>query len=100
MISAISTDVLPRATQVSVSTSQSLKHLVPRLPSLNIRRRAQPLKIDEEMYKWRHLIENFFCKLQEFKRIAMRSDKTGSELQSNDLSCRRCLQFRIDLSRP
>ncbi len=39
-------------------------------------RRAQPLKIDEEMYKWRHLIENFFCKLKEFKRIAMRADKT------------------------
>jgi hypothetical protein len=60
----------------------------------------QPLKIDEEMYKWRHLIENFFCKLQEFKRIAMRSDKTGSELHSNDLSCRRCLQFRMNLNRP
>lgn len=27
------------------------------------------------MYKWRHLIENFFCKLKEFKRIAMRADK-------------------------
>jgi len=24
----------------------------------------------EEMYKWRHLIENFFGKLKEFKRIA------------------------------
>jgi transposase len=39
-------------------------------------RRASPLKIDAEIYKWRHLIENFFCKLKEFKRIAMRSDKT------------------------
>ena len=39
-------------------------------------RRATPIAIDEEMYKWRHLIENFFCKLKEFKRIAMRSDKT------------------------
>jgi transposase len=39
-------------------------------------RRTKPLKIDAEMYKWRHLIENFFCKLKEFKRIAMRSDKT------------------------
>jgi len=39
-------------------------------------RRAQPIAIDEEMYKWRHLIENFFCKLKEFKRVAMRSDKT------------------------
>jgi transposase len=39
-------------------------------------RRAKPIAIDAEMYKWRHLIENFFCKLKEFKRIAMRSDKT------------------------
>lgn len=39
-------------------------------------RRAKPLDIDTEIYKWRHLIENFFCKLKEFKRIAMRSDKT------------------------
>ena len=38
--------------------------------------RLQPLEIDDEMYKWRHLIENYFQKLKEFKRIAMRSDKT------------------------
>ena len=38
--------------------------------------RRQPLPIDLEMYKWRHLVENFFCKLKEFKRIAMRADKT------------------------
>ena len=41
-------------------------------------RRLQPLAIDTEMYKWRHLIENFFCKLKEFKRIAMRADKTDA----------------------
>jgi transposase len=39
-------------------------------------RRAIPLQIDADLYKWRHLIENFFCKLKEFKRIAMRSGKT------------------------
>ena len=39
-------------------------------------RRAVPLPLDSELYKWRHLIENFFCKLKEFKRIAMRADKT------------------------
>src|SRR3954464_11624836 len=39
-------------------------------------RRVSPLDIDTEMYKWRHLIENFFCKLKEFKRIALRADKT------------------------
>ena len=41
-------------------------------------RRSQPLDIDLDVYKWRHLIENFFCKLKEFKRIAMRSDKTDT----------------------
>jgi transposase len=40
--------------------------------------RKAPLAIDQEIYQWRHLIENFFCKLKEFKRIAMRSDKTDS----------------------
>jgi transposase len=39
-------------------------------------RRAKPLPLDRDLYKWRHLIENFFCKLKEFKRIAMRADKT------------------------
>lgn len=38
--------------------------------------RTSPVEIDLEMYKWRHLIENFFCKLKEFKRIAMRACKT------------------------
>jgi transposase len=39
-------------------------------------RRSKPLAIDAEIYKWRHLIENFFGKLKEFKRIAMRDEKT------------------------
>ena len=39
-------------------------------------RRIPALPIDLEMYKWRHLIENFFGKLKEFKRIALRADKT------------------------
>ena len=39
-------------------------------------RRACPLPIDAALYKWRHLIENFFGKIKEFKRIAMRADKT------------------------
>ena len=39
-------------------------------------RRAKSVPLDRDIYKWRHLIENFFCKLKEFKRIAMRADKT------------------------
>ncbi len=46
-------------------------------------RRTRPLPFDAEIYKWRHLIENFFCKLKEFKRIAMRADKTGQSFRSN-----------------
>lgn len=38
--------------------------------------RAIPRDVDQEVYKWRHLIENFFGKLKDFKRIAMRSEKT------------------------
>jgi len=45
-------------------------------------RRALPLPIDAELYRWRHLIENFFCKLKEFKRIAMRSDKTDQSFSA------------------
>jgi transposase len=45
-------------------------------------RRTKPLPIDEEMYKWRHLIENFFGKLKEFKRIAMRADKTDQSFSA------------------
>jgi transposase len=44
--------------------------------------RLVPLIIDPEIYKSRHLIENFFCKLKEFKRIAMRSDKTDTSFEA------------------
>ena len=43
--------------------------------SLRIPRR-EPRQIDADLYTWRHLVENFFGKLKEFKRIAMRADKT------------------------
>ena len=32
---------------------------------------------DKEVYKARHLIENFFCKLKQFRAIATRYDKTS-----------------------
>lgn len=45
-------------------------------------RRAMPLPIDAEIYKWRHLIENFFSKLKEFKRTALRADKTDQSFKA------------------
>ncbi len=38
-------------------------------------RRTKPLPLDREPYTWRHLVENLFCKLEDFKRIAVRADK-------------------------
>jgi transposase len=45
-------------------------------------RRTEPPDIDRETYKWRHLVENFFCKLKESKRVALRSDKTDESYAS------------------
>lgn len=40
--------------------------------------RASRIACDVAMYGWRHLIENFFCNLKEFRRIATRFDKTDA----------------------
>ena len=44
--------------------------------------RAQKFRIVAAIYTWRHLIENFFCKLKEFKRIAMRACKTDQSFEA------------------
>ena len=40
--------------------------------------RAGVIADDTEIYKWRHLVENFFQKLKAFRRIATRYDKTDT----------------------
>jgi len=49
--------------------------------------RLNPIAIDLEIYKWRHRIENFFCKLKEFKRIAMRACKTDKSFEAMIYLC-------------
>ncbi len=39
--------------------------------------RLAPRDFDRDIYKERHLIENFFCKLKQFRAIATRYDKTA-----------------------
>ena len=58
-------------------TGRGAKIVVSQMPG-----RTAPLVIDADIYKWRHLIENFFCKLKEFKRIATRSDKTDTSFEA------------------
>jgi transposase len=38
--------------------------------------RVRRIPCDFEMYRWRHLVENFFCNLKQFRRIATRYEKT------------------------
>lgn len=42
------------------------------------RTRKQPRDYDKELYKARHLIENFFCHLKQFRAIATRYDKRAT----------------------
>ena len=39
--------------------------------------RKAPHPYDQELYKARHLIENFFAKLKQYRAIATRYDKTA-----------------------
>lgn len=39
--------------------------------------RKKPYPYDKELYKARHLIENFFAKLKQYRGIATRYDKTA-----------------------
>ena len=38
---------------------------------------------DKEIYKWRHLVENYFAKIKEFRGIATRYDKTDTSFVAN-----------------
>ncbi|MCP5088387.1 MAG: hypothetical protein GY952_16470 [Rhodobacteraceae bacterium] len=40
--------------------------------------RSYPADYDEEMYKWRHLAENFFQKIKDNRGIATRCCKTDT----------------------
>lgn len=56
--------------------------------------RKVPLNIDLEMYKWRHLIENLFAKLKEFKALALRSEKTDRNFASMIYACAAVINSR------
>jgi len=44
--------------------------------------RARQIACDFAMYRWRHLVENFFCDLKQFRRIATRYDKTDQSFSA------------------
>ena len=44
--------------------------------------RAGNIPYDADMYKWRHLVENLFQKIKDFRRIATRYDKTDTSFRA------------------
>ena len=62
--------------------------------------RAQKLKIDRELYKWRHLIENFFCKLKEFQAYRHARLQDRPEFLGHGLPRRSCHQLTVNPHRP
>ena len=44
--------------------------------------RRFPAEFDRDAYKWRHLIENLFAKLKEYRGIAMRCCKTDESFRA------------------
>src|SRR6201994_24948 len=45
--------------------------------------RKVSIDYDKEMYRWRHLVENYFAKIKEFRSIATRYDKTAESFSAN-----------------
>jgi transposase len=46
------------------------------------RNRKRSIEYDHQMYKWRHLVENFFAAIKDFRRIATRYEKTDSSFNA------------------
>ena len=54
--------------------------IVPVIPGRSNRKRS--IRYDERRYKDRHLIENAFCRLKDFRRVATRYDKLARNFLS------------------
>jgi len=52
------------------------------------RNRKTHIPHDEEMYKWRHLVENYFSKIKEFRSVNTRYDKTDISYRATWSECR------------
>ncbi len=54
--------------------------------------RKRHIPCDFAAYKWRHLVENFFCSLKAFRRIGTRYDKTDTSFRAC-LTCLSCYRL-------
>ncbi len=68
------------------------------IPSLANRKR--PAAYDKHMYRWRHLIENYFAKIKEFRGIATRYDKTDISYAANCNLVATIIAHALNVNRP
>ncbi len=54
---------------------------------------VRPIPHDEEAYKWRHLIENYFSKIKEFRGVNTRYDKTEKVTRQPGISLLQSLRY-------
>lgn len=54
--------------------------ITPVIPGRRSRKRA--IRYDQQRYRGRHLIENAFCRLKDFRRVATRYDKLAANFLS------------------
>jgi transposase len=54
--------------------------VVPVIPGRRSRKRA--VRYDKQRYRDRHLVENAFCRLKDFRRVATRYDKLAANFLS------------------
>ena len=64
----------------SLRKHQRERAIVPVIPDRSNRQR--PIRYDTMRYKSRHLIENAFCRLKDFRRVATRYDKLARNFLS------------------
>lgn len=60
----------------SIRKALAAQGIIAVIPSKRNRKRPYPL--DKERYRTRHLVENYFAKIKDFRRIATRYDKTDT----------------------
>ena len=62
--------------------------------------RRFPADFDRDTYKWRHLIENFFGKLKEYRGIAMRCCKTDTSYSAFIAIAATVIRLKLTSTRP
>jgi transposase len=60
----------------AVVAALEAKKMIPVIPTQADR--SYRRKIDRHVYKERHLVENFFCRLKHYRRVATRFEKTAT----------------------